>query len=251
VDVDGFVFSGYASSLAALSETEKELGVVLVDIGAGTTDISVYVEGSVAHSSVLPIGARHITNDLAIGLRISLESAEKLKIFLSRQQPKEPAFLPDEDGRKVRSTDEVDLSSLHLPEDIKLVSRKTLVEGIIRPRLNEIFSMVGQELKKSGWGGQTPAGLVITGGGAKTVGMVDAAKRTMAMPVRIGMPHDLKGIKDEIEDPASSTVIGLIMYGTTIESHKSMPFGFSLPGIKMPSGKFGKKLLDFIKSFMP
>ena len=250
VDVDGFVFSGYASSLAALSETEKELGVVLVDIGAGTTDISVYVEGSVAHSSVLPIGARHITNDLAIGLRISLESAEKLKIYLSKQ-PKEPAFMPDEDGKKVRSTDEIDLSSLHLPEDIKLVSRKTLVEGIIRPRLNEIFSMVGQELKKSGWGGQTPAGLVITGGGAKTVGIVDAAKRTLAMPVRIGMPHDLKGIKDEIEDPASSTVIGLVMYGSTLESHKSMPFGFSLPGIKMPSGKFGKKLLDFIKSFMP
>lgn len=252
VDVDGFVFSGYASSLAVLSETEKELGVVLVDIGAGTTDISVYVDGSVAHSSVLPIGARHITNDLAIGLRISLESAEALKLFLSKQQ-KEPAFMPvDDEGKRVRSTDEIDLTSLHLPEDIKLVSRKTLVEGIIRPRLNEIFSMVGQELKKSGWGGQTPAGLVITGGGAKTVGIVEAAKRTMAMPVRVGQPHDLKGIKDEIEDPAASAVIGLIIYGSTIESSKSLPFGFSMPQMKfMPSGKFGKKILEFIKSFIP
>lgn len=249
VDVDAFVFSGYASSLAVLSDTEKELGVVLVDIGAGTTDISVYVDGSVAHSSVLPIGARHITNDLAIGLRISLESAEKLKLFLSKPQ-KEVVALEGEEKR--RSSDEIDLSSLHLPEDVKLVSRKTLVEGIIRPRLNEIFTMVGQELKKSGWGGQTPAGLVITGGGAKTVGITDAAKRTMAMPVRVGMPHDLKGIKDEIEDPSASTVIGLIMYGLTIEGGKSLPFGFSMPQMKfIPSGKFGKKILEFIKSFIP
>lgn len=251
VDVDAFVFSGYASSLAVLSETEKELGVVLVDIGAGTTDISVYVDGSLAHSSVLPIGARHITNDLAIGLRISLESAEKLKLFLSKPQ-REVVSLEEEDGKRPRSTDEIDLSSLHLPEDLKLVSRKTLVEGIIRPRLNEIFSMVGQEIKKSGWGGQTPAGLVITGGGAKTVGIADAAKRTLAMPVRIGQPHDLKGIKDEIEDPASSTVIGLTLFGVGVESGKSLPFGFSMPPMKfLPSGKLGKKILDFIKSFIP
>ncbi len=251
VDVDAFVFSGYASSLSVLSDTEKELGVVLVDIGSGTTDISVYVDGSVAHSSVLPIGARHITNDLAIGLRISLESAEKLKLFLS-QPVKAPQYLEEEEGKRARSSDEVDLSSLHLPEEIKLVSRKTLVEGIIRPRLNEIFSMVGQELKKSGWGGQTPAGLVITGGGAKTVGISDAAKRTMAMPVRVGQPHDLKGIKDEIEDPSAATVMGLIMYGTTLGVERSMPFGISLPSFKfLPSGKMGKKIIEFIKSFIP
>ena len=99
VDVNGFVFNGYASSLSVLSETERELGVVLVDIGAGTTDISIYTEGSVAYSSVLAIGARHITNDLAIGLRISLESAEKIKIFLSNQnnQPGRRILRPDED----------------------------------------------------------------------------------------------------------------------------------------------------------
>ena len=190
---------------------------------------------------------------MAIGLRISLESAEKLKLYLSRPQ-KPVAVLDEEEGAKrPRSTDEIDLSSLHLPEDVKLVSRKTLVEGIIRPRLNEIFSMVGQELKKSGWGGQTPAGLVITGGGAKTVGIIDAAKRTMAMPVRVGQPHDLKGIKDEIEDPSCSAVLGLIMYGMTLEGEKnSMPFGFSLPGMKFaPSGKMGKKIWEFIKSFIP
>src|SRR3989344_3460377 len=88
VDVEGMVFSGYASSMATLSETEKELGVVLVDVGAGTTDISIYIDGSVAYSSVLPIGARHINHDLAIGLRVSLESAEKVKLFLSRPAKK-------------------------------------------------------------------------------------------------------------------------------------------------------------------
>lgn len=249
VDVDAFVFSGYASSLSILSDTEKELGVVLVDIGSGTTDISIYVDGSVAHSSVLPIGARHITNDLAIGLRISLESAEKIKLFLSK--PYKSAVI-EEEGRAPRSTDEIDLSSLHLPEEIKLVSRKTLVEGIIRPRLNEIFSMVGSEIKKSGWGGQTPAGLVITGGGAKTVGIVESAKRTLAMPVRVGIPQDLKGIKDEIEDTPFASVIGLVMFGATIEAPAGLPFGFGMPSFKfLPSGKMGKKIVDFIKSFIP
>ncbi len=249
VDVDAFVFSGYASSLSVLSDTEKELGVVLVDVGAGTTDISVYVDGSVAHSSVLPIGARHITNDLAIGLRISLESAEKIKLFLSRPQRK---VVDGEESREARSSDEIDLSSLNLPEEMRKVSQKTLVDGIIRPRINEIFTMVGLELKKSGWGGQTPAGLVITGGGAKTAGIVDAAKRTLSMPVRLGQPSDLKGIVDEVQDSAFSAVIGLIIYGTTIDVSSSMPFGFSMPHLKfLPSGKFGKKILDILKSFIP
>src|SRR5664279_5287739 len=111
VDLDAVVFSGYASSLAVLSDTEKELGVVLVDIGAGTTDISIYVDGSVAYSSVLPIGARHITNDLAIGLRISLESAEKIKLFLS-SPAKKVVRVSEEEEKVEKATDEVDLSPL-------------------------------------------------------------------------------------------------------------------------------------------
>ncbi|HXS15177.1 MAG TPA: cell division protein FtsA [Candidatus Saccharimonadales bacterium] len=248
VDVSGVVFSGYASSLAVLSDTEKELGVVCVDIGAGTTDISIWVDGAVAHSSVLPIGARHITNDLAIGLRISLESAEKIKLFLSNPRKR---VLTDDDER--RPSDELDLSHLSLPEDLKKVSQKTLVEGIIRPRLNEIFTMVGLELKKSGWGGQTPAGVVITGGGARTVGLIESAKRTLAMPVRVGLPTGLKGIIDEVQDSAFSAVIGLITYGGKNESQESsLPFNFQLPGIKgLHLGKFGKKIIELIKSFIP
>lgn len=254
VDVDSFVFNGYGSSLSVLSDTEKELGVILVDIGAGTTDISIYTEGSVAYSSVLAIGARHITNDLAIGLRISLESAEKIKLYLSRE-PQRRIVKPDEDGdgeEKIekKAPDEVDLTHLNLPEELRKVSQKTLVDGIIRPRLNEIFTMVGLEIKKSGFGGQTPAGLVITGGGALTVGVKDAAKRMLAMPVRAGLPTNMKGIIDEIQNPSYATVIGLAMYGSTTSSGKSSSFSFNmsrLPG----GGKLLKRIIDIIKSFIP
>lgn len=257
VDVDSIVSSGYASSLAVLSDTEKELGVVLVDIGAGTTDICVYVEGSVAYSSVLPIGARHITNDLAIGLRISLESAEKIKLHLS--SPSKKTRVTDEEEleeeQKPREkSDELDLGQLHLPEELNKVSQKTLIDGIIRPRLNEIFTMVGLEIKKSGYAGQTPSGLVITGGGARTVGVSDAAKRMLAMPVRIGYPVNIKGIIDEIQDTSFSTVIGLATYGQGVESKGSLPFGFSIQSLPFGQIKFNKyfsKGISFFKSFLP
>ncbi len=255
VDLDAVVFSGYASSLAVLSDTEKELGVVLVDIGAGTTDISVYVDGSVAYSSVLPIGARHITNDLAIGLRISLESAEKIKLFLS-SSTKKPVRISEEmeeEEKREKLTDEVDLSSLGLAEELKKVSKKTLIDGIIRPRLNELFTMIGIEIKKSGFAGQTPSGLVITGGGARTIGVTDAAKRMLAMPVRVAIATNIKGIIDEIQEPSFSTVVGLLNYGGTIETKSSLPFGFALPNIGSFkfSGKVLAKAISFFKSFLP
>ncbi len=233
VDVDSFVFSGYGSSLSVLSDTEKELGVVLVDIGAGTTDISVYVEGSVAYSSVLAIGARHITNDLAIGLRVSLESAEKIKLFLSEAPGKRMVRPEGEEVRGQKPSDEIDLSDLNLDEEVRKVSHKTLVEGIIRPRLNEIFTMIGLEIKKSGFGGQTPSGLVLTGGGALTVGIKDSAKRMLAMPVRVGIPTGVKGIIDEVQHPAFATSIGLTLYGAKNESQRSSPFGFSVPKFRV------------------
>jgi len=253
LDVDGVVFNGYASSLAVLSDTEKELGVVLVDLGAGTTDISIYSEGSVAYSSVLPIGARHITNDLAIGLRISLESAEKIKIYLSNMSKKPKIERLGETFQQERKNmDEIDLSSLGLPEDLRKVSHKTLTDGIIRPRLNEIFTMIGMEIKRSGFAGQTPAGIVITGGGALTVGISDSAKRTLAMPVRIGLPIDIKGLIDEIETPAFATVVGLVIFGAGLDLKQSLPFGLSFPSF----GNFGfnriiSRIINFVKSFMP
>lgn len=253
IDIDGVAFSGYASSLSVLSETERELGVVLVDIGAGTTDISIYSDGSVAYSSVLPIGARHITNDLAIGLRISLESAEKIKIYLSNTS-KKPKIerLGETFEKENRNTDEVDLSSLGLPEDLRKVSHKTLTDGIIRPRLNELFTMIGLEVKRSGYAGQTPAGIVVTGGGALTVGITDSAKRTLAMPVRVGIPTKIKGLIDEIEDTPFATVVGLAIFGATLDIKQSLPFGINLPSLgNLGFNRIISKVINFVKSFMP
>ncbi|HSX09787.1 MAG TPA: cell division protein FtsA [Candidatus Saccharimonadales bacterium] len=250
VDVDSFAFSGYASSLAVLSDTEKELGVVLVDIGAGTTDIAIYTEGSMAYSSVLAIGARHVTNDLAIGLRISLESAEKIKLYFSQAQSKR-MVREEGDAKEVKSSDEVDLSSLNLSEEIRKVSQKTLVDGIIRPRLNEICTMIALEIKKSGFAAQTPAGVVFTGGGALTVGLREAARRTLAMPVRIGMPTDVKGIIDEVQHPAFSTAVGLVRYGMNGAAPKESAMRFSLPGGNFAVSKALKKAINLVKSFIP
>jgi cell division protein FtsA len=253
VDVDSYAFSGFASSLSTLSDTERELGVILVDIGAGTTDISIYVEGAVAYSSVLAIGARHVTNDLAIGLRLSIESAEKIKLFLSQDPNKRSVKQSAIDGeldKTSKSSDEIDLSSLNLAEEIKKVSQKTLIDGIIRPRLNEICTMIGLEIKKSGFGGQTPAGIVLTGGGALTVGIKESAKRTLAMPVRIGIPTNVKGIIDEVQHPSFSTAVGLIEYGAQNTQHRSSSFRLPMPS-GFAVGRIAKKITNFIKSFIP
>ena len=257
VDVDGFVFGGLASAVSVLTETEKELGVVLVDIGAGTTDISVYVEGALSYSSVLPIGAKNITNDLAIGLRVSLESAEKIKLALSRE-PK-TIVLPADDTPKdkkdksEKTHDEVDFSDLSLPEGVKKVSRKTLIDGIIKPRLNEIFTMVGLELKKSGFGGLTPAGLVIAGGGAQSVGMVETAKRNLAMPTRVGIPSNMTGLIDEIQSPVYAASVGLLLYGAQNYHTADRPAlkNISELGKKFPIQGVAGKLVDMVKSFLP
>lgn len=256
VEVSGIVFSGLASATTTLTETEKELGVILVDIGGGTTDIAIYVERALSYSSVIPIGAINITKDVAAGMRISLESAEKIKIELGRI-PKVPVLPPDESekakGGKFDKHDEIDVTHLHLPEEIQTISRKTLVEGIIKPRLNEIFSMVGLEIKKSGFGGMTPSGIVLTGGGALTVQAVDAARRNLAMPVHIGMPHAVSGLVDEIMTPAYATSIGLLLYGAKSDKieNTSLFRGIKSFGDRMSMKGITGKFIDLIKSFLP
>ncbi|MGE5042301.1 MAG: cell division protein FtsA [Candidatus Levyibacteriota bacterium] len=246
VGINALVFSGLASSLATLTETEKELGVIVADIGAGITNICIFTDGALSYSAVIPIGARHITNDLAIGLRISLESAEKIKLYLSGKATKKGTVEGEED--------EVDLSELHLPEELKKVSKKTLVEGIIRPRLNELFTMIGQELKKSGFATQTPSGLVITGGGARTIGAPEAAKRMLSMPVRIGLPTSLSGLIDDVENPSFSTAVGLLNYGrnfTVKETGGMLDSLFSaIPSGGSTKGMVGK-LKKMVKNFIP
>jgi cell division protein FtsA len=250
VGLNSVVFSGLASSLATLTETEKELGVIMVDIGAGITNICIYVEGALSHSSVIPIGARHITNDLAIGLRISLESAEKIKLYLSNHYKSKKEVVENRDEKV--NTDELDLSNLHLVEDIKNVSRKTLVDGIIKPRLNELFTMIGIELKKSGFATQTPSGVVITGGGAKTAGVEESARRMLSMPVRVGMPQNVTGLIDDVENPAYSTAVGLLIFAKsfkTTEGGGMFDSVFRSFNFKFPKG-FGS-IQKLFKTFLP
>lgn len=201
----GMVFSGLAAATSTLSDTERELGVVLVDIGAGTTSIVVYVEGSIAHSSVLPIGGKNVTNDIAAGLRVSLDSAEKIKIMLGQRWKK---------GKPEAEEDELDLKAYNVEEGDRKVSGKTLIEGIIKPRLNEIFTMVGMNLSDSGVAGKTPSGVVLTGGAALTVGGTESARRMLSLPVRLGNPKGVTGLIDEITNPSFAACVGLLIYAT-------------------------------------
>ncbi|OIN89123.1 cell division protein FtsA [Candidatus Beckwithbacteria bacterium CG_4_10_14_0_2_um_filter_47_25] len=242
VEVESLVFSGLASAEAVLTPTEKELGVILIDLGGGSASIAVFVDGALSYSSVLPVGAKNITNDLAIGLRVSLEAAEKIKLALSALNETEP------------DSDELDVKKLNLNEEVGKLSRKTLVEGIIRPRLNEIFTLVGEELKKSGFGGSTPAGVVVTGGGALTVGLATACKRCLSLPVRLGYPKGLSGLVDEIKSPAYSAAWGLIEYG--VKNAKGIKADSSFKSMGKFIGKLQfkgtvDKIVKLVKSFLP
>ncbi len=238
IQIEALVFSGLASAEAVLSSTEKELGCVLIDIGGGTTSIAVFIDGALAYSGVIPIGAKNVTNDLAIGLRVSLETAEKIKIALSAKKKK------DEEA-----TDEMDLESMGVTE-IRKISKKTLIEGIIRPRLNEIFTMVRLELEREGLANRIPSGAIITGGGAETVGVVDSAKRMMSLPVRLGVPREVAGLVDDIMTPAFSTTIGLLRYGAK-QSAPQENLTSTFKKMKLPSAGFLGKFVDTIRDLLP
>ncbi len=241
VEARDLVFSGLASSYATITPTEKELGCVLIDIGAGTTSIAAFVDGGLAFSGSLPIGARNVTNDLAIGLRVSLDTAEKIKINLGKKSK-----LTDKHGKEVVEIEET--GSL----EPKTVTKRTITEGIIKPRLNEIFSMVKTDLDKAGIVNKVPSGAIITGGGALTVGIEESAKRILTLPTRIASPEGVKGLIDDISDPRFSTVIGLVLYGVSEESEpkRTVIPNFSSK-LKLPKvGSLGK-IINTIKDLLP
>lgn len=237
IQIEDLVFSGLASAEAVVSPTEKELGCVLIDIGGGTTSIVAFCDGSISYSGVIPIGAKNITNDLAIGLRVSLETAEKIKIALSEK-------------KKDNETDEMDLVGLGVTE-IKKISKKTLLEGIMRPRLNEIFTMVRLELEREGIGNRIPSGAIITGGGAETAGIVDSAKRMLSLPVRIGIPNGVGGLIDDIINPASATAIGLLKFGAKGMPQENMSALAKKMKLPFRSSGFLGKLIEGIRDLLP
>jgi cell division protein FtsA len=260
LQVDQCIFSGLASSEVMLTETEKELGVVLVDIGAGSTSVCAYVEGSVAYSSVLPIGARHITQDIALGCRISLESAEKIKVALSDNDFTSLKPLPGEskeDLRKRRKQeDELDPQKLGIEEQMESLSKRTLIEGIMVPRMKEMFGLIAKDLQKEQLFPLIPAGVVLSGGGAETVGMVEVAKRTLNLPARVGRPTQLKGLIDDIQKPSYATAIGLLTHAArnrrATPSTRGLKLDFKLPSLgELKLQGLPQKIAELVKSLLP
>ena len=243
---DGLVFSGLASSFSVLTDTEKELGVVLIDIGGGTTSITAFVEGAIIHSSVFPIGGKNVTNDIAAGLRISLESAEKLKVTLSNPKKKVSEDLETED--------DLDMTKLGIEDGEKRISQKTLIDGIIKPRLNEIFTMVAMELSSKGVIGKVPSGVVVTGGCALCIGTQESARRMLSLPARIGFPKGVTGLIEEVENPAFAACVGLLFFGITEQETApkwTSPGIFSKIGKDLPVKGAVGKFSDLFKKLLP
>ncbi|MGB0892900.1 MAG: cell division protein FtsA [Parashewanella sp.] len=198
--VDDLVFSGIASADATLTADEKDLGVCVVDIGGGTTDISVYTNGALRHCAVVPVAGNQVTNDIAKIFRTPLSHAEQIKVQHASARSatvsqEESIEVPSVGGRPSRS-----------------MSRHTLAE-VVEPRYQEMFELILRELRDSGYEDQIAAGIVLTGGTSSIDGVVEVAEATFGMPVRVAGPMEVKGLYDYVTEPVYSTGIGLLHYG--------------------------------------
>jgi len=209
LDVDDIILEQLASSYAVLTDDEKELGVCLVDIGGGTTDIAVFTDGAIRHTAVIPIAGDQVTNDIAVALRTPTQYANDIKIKYAcalRQlaNPEETIEVPSVGERPPRK-----------------LSRQTLAE-VVEPRYEELLSLVQSELRKSGFEEMIAAGIVLTGGSSKMEGVVDLAEEIFHMPVRLGVPQYVSGLSDVVRNPIHATGVGLLLYG---EQHRHSSIG--------------------------
>lgn len=200
LEVRDIVLQPLASSEATLTADEKELGVILIDIGGGTSDIAVFVNGSIRHTAVLPLGGDHLTHDIAIGFRTPPQCAEEIKrqygcALASLAGGEETVEVPSVGGRKPR-----------------LLSRAMLCE-IIQPRMEEIFTHAGLEVKRAGLMQQVAAGIVVTGGSSAMAGVPELAEQLFDLPVRLGIPSGVGGLKEVVSSPMHATGVGLVLYG--------------------------------------
>lgn len=228
VDIDDIIPTSLAAGESVLSKRQKELGVVVVDIGCGGTSISVHEEGSTIHTAFLPVGGENVTNDVAIGLRTAIDTAEKVKIEYGSCSPSD-----------ANDRESIDLSNIS-KIDAQKVSKKHLAE-IIQARYHEIFVLVKEELAKVQRDGMLPAGAILTGAGSKIPGITDLARETLNLPVQIGFPQNFDGIVDKIDDPSYATAIGLLIWGSKFEGK---PLSGSLKGLDF------KKVLTGAKSWI-
>jgi len=209
LEVDDIILEQVASSLAVLTEDEKDLGVCLVDIGGGTTDIAVFRDGAIQHTAVIPIAGDQVTNDIAIALRTPTQHAEDIKVqyacaLTQLANPEETIEVPSVGDRASRR-----------------LARQTLAE-VVEPRYEELFTLVQAELRRSGYEDMIAAGVVLTGGSSKMEGVVELAEEIFHMPVRIGVPQYVTGLSDVVRNPIYSTGVGLLLFGRKhIQEHMS------------------------------
>ena len=201
LEVADIVLEPLASAEAVLEDDEKELGVALLDIGGGTTDIVIFSDGAIVHSAVLPLGGNHLTGDIAVGLRTPLESAEKIK-------RKYGCALPD----AVDMDDTMEVPSVG-GRDPRLLARRILVEKIIQPRLEELFDHVRRDIARSGYMDAIAAGVVMTGGTTILPGVAELAESVLGLPARRGAPRGIGGRGDVVRSPEYATGVGLVLYG--------------------------------------
>ncbi|MBI4709237.1 MAG: cell division protein FtsA [Candidatus Portnoybacteria bacterium] len=231
VGIEGLVPSSLAAARSVLDRRQKELGVLVLDLGGGTTGFTVFEEGEVLDTCVLPVGSGHITNDLAIGLRTSIDVAEKIKLEYG-------SVLPEE----INKREMINLEKLG--GEAGEISRQKVAE-IIEARISEIFDLALKRLKQIDRAGLLPAGVVLVGGGAKLPGLVDLAKEKLRLPAQVGFPIQFEGIVEQIDDPSFATVLGLVLWSEDESGEFKAP--------KMPlanlSRNLSKKMSPLMKKF--
>lgn len=223
-----------ASAEAVLRPEEKKMGVVLVDIGGGTTDIAIYIEGAVWHTFVLGVGGNHLANDIAVGLRAPFATAEELKVRYGHA-------IPD----AVDPHEYVDINTFG-DGPRQSVSRRDLAT-IISYRSEEIFELILREIKRSGYDGLLPAGVVLTGGGAELPGFAELAMSKLQMPARIGAPTGLEGLISQINTPSYATAVGLLLWGLRNGNTARHGFESEKAGVSGLLNRF----FDLVKVFLP
>jgi cell division protein FtsA len=223
--VNGVILEQLASSYSVLSDDERDLGVCIVDIGGGTTDIAIFTDGAIRHTAVIPIAGDQVTNDIAMALRTPTQNAEDIKI---RYACALTQLAKADEVIKVPGVGEK-------PE--RELSRQTLAE-VVEPRYDELFRLVQAELRRSGFEDLIASGIVLTGGGAKMEGLIELAEEIFHMPVSLGAPRNVAGLKDIVRNPVFATSVGLLQYGLDQEK-------------ELPSKRSGRKssMLARVKSF--
>lgn len=204
LNIDQLIVEQLASSEAVLTDDEKELGVCLVDIGAGTTDIAIYTNGAIRHATAIPIAGDQVTNDIAIAMRTPTQYAEEIKL-------KYACAL-----RQLATADETISVPSVGDRAPRRLARQTLAE-VVEPRYEELFTLIQAELQRSGYAELIAAGIVLTGGASKMEGTIELAEEIFHLPVRIGSPTNITGLKEVVKNPVHSTGVGLLLYGSKNE----------------------------------